>query len=165
MIKAWTGSRAHAYELRKFTQEPARTMRHNVCAMARLIVPGDLDLAGQDNTKPRATLPSLDSGAPTSKERTSPKRRTPSISSGWCVGNICSLRVSMIDGVRTEIMCVVSTMMWHAAPACRYVASPCFRNKARVAAPNILRLGSSEHPRLPCGVSRFDGRNASQEAT
>jgi hypothetical protein len=48
-----------------------------VCAVARPIVPGDLDLAGQDNTKPRATLPSLDSGAPTSKERTSPEPPDP----------------------------------------------------------------------------------------
>jgi hypothetical protein len=73
--------------------------------VARLIVPGDFDPAGQDDTKPVTDFASLGQrlanlkGAhlaepPDALDLERLKRR-----------NICSRRVSMIDGVGTEIMC------------------------------------------------------------
>ena len=65
MIKASTVSRAcidqcrPAGELRQLAQELAGAMGDNGCAVARLIVPGDFNPAGQDDTKPAGDFADL----------------------------------------------------------------------------------------------------------
>jgi len=57
--RACVDQRRSAGELRQLAHECADAMGDNVCGVARLIIPGDFDLAGQDDTKPAADLADL----------------------------------------------------------------------------------------------------------